>query len=95
MIDLTKIRALCEAATPGPWELEPVHGDLVTPNGTYQAKSYQGIGDYRPDDLALIAESRTLIPELCDEIYNLRVENRALQQRIRRQAAQDEAVFNG
>ena len=88
MVDLTKIRAMCDVTTPGPWEA-----------GTREYPSYDGNRDFgfsimdQGDDVlrlhdekkmasnaTFIAESRTLIPELCDEIERLRTANTRLQQ---------------
>lgn len=64
-IDIAKLRALCDAATPGPW----VNGEdelAESPDGFYF--TWEG----RDSDAALIAASRTAVPSLLDEVERLR-----------------------
>lgn len=79
MIDLTKIRAMLDTATPGPWEVVPQSGsgDMIAlmhdpHNRTYICAMEETIIDgFEPEenpDTTFIAESRTLIPKLLNEI---------------------------
>ena len=77
----TRLRALCEAATPGPWHVDETDGVTVTtcdPGGRvgeYVAEviwpgDEDGDEDGNPyaADAALIAASRTAIPALLDDL---------------------------
>jgi len=76
-----RLRALCEAATPGPWHVDEIGGVTVTtcdPGGRvgeYVAEvvwpiDEDGDEDGNPyaADVALIAASRTAIPALLDDL---------------------------
>ena len=91
-----RLRALCEAATPGPWAtympaaggLGIAHGDPRTQHGCI-ARMVSG----SPADAALMGIARTAIPALIDEIdvvTHERDEARAEVQRLR--AAIDAAL---
>lgn len=70
----TRLRALCEAATPGPWRAEG--GDVLASNGGARVTEYVATIDWPMDedgdpyasDAALIAASRTAIPALLDDL---------------------------
>lgn len=83
MLDLA-IKARCEAATPGPWELKESqvaptyyvfgsHSHIATMNGERDFYS-----NTKPD-AAFIAAARTDIPALIAEVERLRAEVRRLQ----------------
>jgi len=75
MTDLiTEARELCETATPGPWRgIE--RGNSVVSHGVVTV-AYDGIPQQnicsgispKTGNAALIARSRTLVPELCDAL---------------------------
>lgn len=73
-VDLVAARALCEAATAGPWTvIEPGHGL----GGDYKCVRYGSDERYtslemRPADAAFCAEARALVPELVAEVETLR-----------------------
>jgi hypothetical protein len=80
---LAELRALCEAATPGPWERLDLDG-APTPRVGYRIVS-GGIershiaAEYR-NDAALIVAARTALPEALAEIERLREENEVLRE---------------
>lgn len=90
----TRLRALCEAATPGPWEtyrpaaggLGIAHGDPRTHHGCI-ARIVAG----EPADAALMGIARTALPALLDALdaaeHALR-EARAETERLRAELAQ-------
>jgi hypothetical protein len=74
---VTEARALCEGATKGPWET------LLSAGKEYWIKTPRyGVRDFccltggleHEADAALIARSRTLIPEMAEEIERLQAE---------------------
>lgn len=72
MIDIPKIRAMCEAATPGPWwRFQGAKCTVRSPD--FEGKRMIAI-EIKEVNADFIAESRTLIPELCDEIERLQRE---------------------
>lgn len=75
-IDLSAVKRLCEAATPGPWTfVEP-----EAPAGACEVRAHDGeeVADFVSQcesggfNAALIAASRTLIPELVTELEQTR-----------------------
>lgn len=57
-------RALIDAATEGPWEAEPLEGNIVTPaRGTIIE-----VSRWTDADAALIADSRTSLPAALDAL---------------------------
>lgn len=84
-IDLSAVKRLCEAATPGPWTfVEP-----EAPAGACEVRAHDGdeIADFVSQcesggfNAALIAASRTLIPELVTEIEQTGCSSRSELQR--------------
>ena len=81
---ISELRALAAAASPGPWNhdivwlpnsiLGPVH--KTDDSDTTEEVLLFADPDFghKPQDLAFIAASRTAIPELLDEIQELREE---------------------
>jgi len=67
--ELKAARALCDAATPGPWAVsnDPFSNMVVDTDGTWVADV--GIA---PRDAAFIAAARALVPALIDEVERLR-----------------------
>jgi len=68
-MDIKRLRALCEAATPGPWDATSFPSRIVTQDGTM-------IVDFIPmtDDAKFIAIARTALPKALDEIEQLQKE---------------------
>lgn len=60
---LDEIRALCEAATPGPWEQTRPDREYVRNTDDFNVCMTR-----RSYDAAFIAASRTLVPQLCDAL---------------------------
>ena len=92
--ELARLRALCDAATPGPWETEGPRRD-----GTYAVLEYVPshavYGGYVVDpyetgcseaDAALIAASRTALPALLDAHARLRAALATIAAGVHRQA---------
>ena len=79
-VDVAAMRALCDAATPGPWTThERDHDALITapPSPGSLTDMRQIVGDcggFRnwDNDAAFIAEMRTAAPAMLDEIERLR-----------------------
>jgi hypothetical protein len=82
MLDLDAIRCRCEAATPGPWWVEPEQAQTDTYNTMTDAyiaygvpgdpsQTYDLIEAYNLPDYEIMAASRTLIPDLIAEIERL------------------------
>lgn len=75
---LTEVRALCEAATDGPWTIEPDRNDQqnIYSNDEWIAllphQCVSSIEQQRVKDAAFIAASRSLVPALLDENEALR-----------------------
>ena len=84
--DLAAVRALANAATPGPWEVPGANVfRVVAPSATHTNRR-QGLSppypwlvvadmgdpDGNARDARFIAQSRTLVPALCDEVERLR-----------------------
>jgi uncharacterized protein (DUF885 family) len=80
--DHAALRALADAATPGPWEVErDPYGDddyPVSANGRYLCVSPDdGVrGGHSEADAAFIAAARDAVPALLDEVERLRKELR-------------------
>ena len=68
--ELAAAKALCDAATPGPWE--DVAGMLRSPDASVVLR-FDGYES--EEDAAFIAASRTLVPQLIAEVERLRVLN--------------------
>lgn len=79
---LDQIRALIEAATPGPWEHDGEDYIFQVHNDAWQAKvaEMRGYGERLPIDAnaRFIAASRDLMPKLVDEVEQLRIQNARL-----------------
>ena len=79
---ITEARELCEKATPGPWGYDGMHNEIHAPHGDEyflimsELREHPGekildeYGHSYNANFALIARSRTLIPELCDALEN-------------------------
>lgn len=63
---ITELYALCEAATEGPWTF-----DEGFPGGLIIAASGDVCSYMRSDNAHFIAEIRTALPELLDEVVRL------------------------
>lgn len=61
---LEAIRALIEAATPGPWAYRVIAADFYTVNQDDSHPGHVLADAVTPSDAALIAASRTLLPKL-------------------------------
>lgn len=77
-LDLKHLRALAEAATPGPWELR---SDRNEQKNVYSGDKWiavlphqcvASIEEQRGQDAAFVAAARTAVPELLDENERLR-----------------------
>ncbi len=76
-IDVAKMRALCDAATSGPWTYEndgTIGGILVRPSHGRPHRHDSA------EDAAFIAAARTAVPELLDEIERLQSTEYAMEQ---------------
>ena len=71
---LAELRALSEAATPGPWAVDIQTPDLAANIGNAEKGVCAVTKEGGHGDIAFIAASRTAIPELLDEIQELREE---------------------
>lgn len=79
---IAELRALCAAATPGPWEVDGDGRDICgftdrlgAANGQSPYEITENNGFMRNDmaaDAAFIAAARTALPEAIDEIERLR-----------------------
>jgi len=72
MIDIAKARALCAAATPGPWTFTTCYGVATVQHGPDRdaiahAVDYLQVGD-EYDNASFIASARTLLPEALDAL---------------------------
>src|SRR5262245_45697328 len=75
--ELAQARALCDAATPGPWRPCGANNDrcvcgLVWANEHVPLQGEDEQPNPTPDDVAFIAASRSLLPRLLDEVMRLR-----------------------
>ena len=76
--EIKAARALCDAATPGPWKhvRGPAARDvLYDANGRellFTSNEYYARADLEENDAAFIAVARTLVPRLLDEVERLR-----------------------
>lgn len=95
----TRLRELCEKATPGPWTAEYDNADNAGGGWWYDiGPARVGAGYLCSDakekqvehDAAFIAAARTAVPELLDEVERLRAELAD----ARRQAEADRADAN-
>ena len=79
---IKELRELCEAATPGPWEHDWGNWDVEqvgTRAHVCQADNSRELNDVDAiRDLQFIAESRTAIPELLDEVEILKAQNKEM-----------------
>ena len=90
MTDWTEIRAICNAATDGPWRIEPVLGCKriqAGKAGVHKQAQWKtevactpGLADEEQDNAnaTFIATARTALPEALDEIERLEKEVEAL-----------------
>lgn len=69
---LNQIKIRADAATPGPWDVDDDDGFVIVPGVADMCAAR----DER--DRAFIANARTDIPALLDEVQRLRVENARL-----------------
>jgi len=70
VIDLEAIKARCEAATPGPWEIKD-RGHFAYMSGP----RHVGVGGrWLPADAAFISHAREDVPALIAEVERLRAE---------------------
>lgn len=86
-----QLRALANAATPGPWEAdhsEENNYSIKSP-GTEWGDGYAWVSD--PSDAEFIAAARTAIPALLDELHEEARENHTLRERLAH--ATDDAEF--
>lgn len=78
--EIKSARALCDAATPGPWKhvRGPAARDvLYDANGRellFTSNEYYARADLEENDAAFIAAARTLVPRLLDEVEQARRE---------------------
>lgn len=79
--DLKRWRALCAAATPGPWTIE------------WDNDEQKGVSRIVGDTARFIAESRTALPRLLDEVEALRASLHEAKDRIDRQRATLKKAF--
>lgn len=76
MINLDEIKKACDAATPGPWKIDPKYRQVWAPRtGEYISTEAE-----RPEDpeANFIANSRQWVPDLVAELERLRAENAEL-----------------
>lgn len=83
--EITRLRALADAATPGPWkrdvsELDVFAVDRGLPQTIVSANDYGISVQQTMCDIAFIAAARTAIPALLDEIERLRATRRGIDQ---------------
>ena len=69
---LAELRALSDAATPGPWAINLQSPDLAANIGNAEKWVCAVTQEGGHGDIDFIAASRTAIPELLDEIKRLR-----------------------
>jgi hypothetical protein len=80
-IDLAALEALCNAATPGPWQMltdDLLNGELIKWIATVEDDGTNGAtvlcdGDVERNNLLFIAASRTALPALIAELRSARV----------------------
>lgn len=72
-----EIRALCEAATPGPWVQNGRNG-VHTPRGSCVALSHGADGASPEHDAEFIAAARSLVPSLLARVEAAQAENERL-----------------
>lgn len=97
-IDRAELRRLCEAATPGPWDVEPVRGHcedyVVTRHEDHQQKPWgRLIGEFNfnaghakqnySNDAKFVAAARTAIPALLDALDAAEARERKLREAMR------------
>lgn len=76
--ELKHLRDLCDKATPGPWNTimdgDGKHSGVENRNQEIVPRytPYEDSGIYKEEDAEFIAESRTVIPKLLDEVERLR-----------------------
>lgn len=90
MIDLDKLQALEEKATPGPWEAtEPnscgddddiLQSGVDVPGGSLTWDDHNG-EVFKPEDARFIAEARQAVPELIRAVKELAEENGHLREK--------------
>ena len=76
--ELAALKALAEAATPGPWEEVAESGEWWITSASDETASLYVIPDtglMNQADVDFIAASRTAVPALLAEVERLRVEN--------------------
>ena len=86
MIDIAKARALCAAATPGPWTFTTCYGVATVEHGPDRdaiahAVDYLQVGD-EYDNASFIASARTLLPEALTEIERVYTMNARVNDRL-------------
>ncbi len=89
---ITEARELCEKATPGPWGYDGMHNEVHCHEDYFLIVSelrespHEELLDefghtYNPN-FALIARSRTIIPELCDALEKAQEQNKQLMHEV-------------
>lgn len=68
---VARAKAALEGVTPEPWEVRPTR-PAVTYGYIWPLSIRYGLGSLRPEDTEFIAQARTLVPELVDEVELLR-----------------------
>lgn len=81
--DWSKVKEICDRATPGPWEAVGCNGELTGVNGPSGFDHEVGVIEgqlevYGINDADFIATSRTSLPDAIAEIEQLRTENKVM-----------------
>lgn len=75
--EMKRLRALCAAATEGPWELADRIAEGYDPDGLYPNKRYSGVGPIEScdhcsiglnADVLFVQAARDALPALLDEL---------------------------
>ena len=74
--DLSKLRAIADGATPGPWRAAPSRTGVVSAADDWWVCTVNRVTPVL--DVEFIAASRGAVPALLDEVERLREENRVL-----------------
>ncbi len=87
MIDIPAARAICEAATKGPW-LHIQAGDVQLDElflhfGEKDEDRYYNVKAFTAEDMTFARQARTLLPAALDEIEALRAEREELLRLLR------------
>lgn len=76
MIDVKALRAICDAASPGPWEASDTNA-IETEDGCLIGYCGGAADDGLKADAAFIAAARTALPAALDELEQLQRERDA------------------